>query len=107
MTVEKLLPFLREAIVYSYTDDFIFAREYVRTLFPDKQNELADIVSFDDLRKFMDRDKNRYTMYEHGITNIYPSKISFELHNEYVKQFEIISITADDEACVNIKVKLA
>ena len=103
MTVKELLPFL-EAPVSLYTDDFKSAIEYVRKLFPDKQNEIANIVSFKDLRTFMSRDKNSETMREQGICDVFPRLISFELYNEYVQQFEIISI-ANDEDFIEIEVK--
>ena len=104
MIVKELLPFLQETSVSLYTDDVKSVIEYVHKLFPYKQDEIADIVSFNDLRLFMYSDKNRETMHEHGIEGISPHNISFELHNEYAKQFEIISITADEDD-IEIKVK--
>jgi hypothetical protein len=104
MIVKELLPFLQEALVSLYTNDFASAIEYVRKLFPYKQDEIADIVSFKDLSTFMSIDKNSETMHKHGITGVFPRAISFELHNEYVKQFEIISITPDEDY-ISIKVQ--
>lgn len=104
MIVKELLPFLQEATVSLYTNDFTSAIEYVRKLFPHKQDEIADILSFNNLRLFMYRDGNRETMHEHGIEGISPYNISFELYNEYAKQFEIISITTYEDD-IEIKVK--
>lgn len=75
----------------------------MRKLFPYKQDEIDSLVSFKDLRIFENRENSK-TMHEHGICGVFPSNISFELHNEYVKQFEIISITTFEDD-IEIKVK--